>query len=194
MENAKHYRYGWASQQAEKQYDIYTGITNDPHNRYMTGYAYYDRYGKSYRSHSVDEFFQEEMPPVPKDFPYGAGLWSQFHEQLQINALYMAAAELEVQEDWKVNIVNCNNAVGVNRKEEFMEWAVNCWINKSTDIDIFTDGNSFAQPYSKKVYKAVIKSLKSNQRANEKARQKYLKQKAAQLASELREVEGLLKA
>ena len=106
----------------------------------------------------------------------------------------MAAAELEVQEDWKVNIVNCNNAVGVNRKEEFMEWAVNCWINKSTDIDIFTDGNSFAQPYSKKVCKAVIKSLKSNQRADEKARQRYLKQKAAKLASELREVEGLLKA
>ena len=189
----KDYRYGWAYQEAEKQYDIYTGITDDPYKRYMTGYARYEQYGKCYHANRVEELFQEEMPPVPKDFPYSAGLWSQFHEQLQINALYRAAVELEEQEDWKVNIVNCNNAVGVNRKEEFMEWAVNCWINKSTDIDIFTDGY-IAQPYSKKVCKAVIKSLKSNQRANEKARQKYLKQKAAQLASELREVEGLLKA
>ena len=199
----KDYRYGWAEQQAEKQYDIYTGITDDPYKRYMTGYAYYQQWGKSYHAADVEEFFQEEMPPVPKDFPYDADLWSAFHERLQINALYQAAGELEAEKGWEITIVNRNNAVGPIKKdgyeespkELFTQWAVNCWINKTNDVAVWTDGVAGANCYSKKMCAAIVKSLKSADKSDAKVKKQYLlKKKKAQLASELKEVESLLNA
>ena len=193
----KDYRYGWASQQGEKHYAIYTGITDDPFQRYMTGYAYQGGYNhSSYSAERVEEFYQEPMPKPTKDFPHYEEYWGKFQEQLQINALAQAASTMEQEEGWTVDLVNVRNAVSTtvasgeefSSLELFTQWAVACWIKKTNDVDVWTDGISATNCYSKEVYKAALKHLRSTEKADARARTKYLKSKKAQLASELKEV------
>ena len=200
----KDYQYGWASQVAKKHYAIYTGITDDPYQRYMTGYAYQGSYRHtSFNANEVEEFFQGTMPKQPKDFPHCEKYWEKFQEQLQINALAQAAETMEEEEGWTVDLVNVNNAVssvvptasatGFSSMELFTQWAVACWIKKTNDVDVWTDGIGTTNCYSKEVFKAALKHLKSTEKADARARTRYLKTKKAQLASELAEIERALR-
>ena len=200
--DTKQYRYAWGCQAGEN-YQIYTGVTNDPYLRYGTGYAWtrtegsawYKTVVKSISSSIVEEFFCEDMPEKPENFPYEDKVWESCQEQLQINALKVAKkqSDLESVQEVEVELLNSNRAVTnvVKSREKqssneiFHQWAVNQW-SKESDVQLYKDGDCLALFYSNKIRRAATDWIENDVKTNNHLKQclaSRIKKLEAQMAT-----------
>lgn len=202
---AKENRYGWTGQkQGSNVYALYTGVTDDPYKRYMTGLAYgstdYFYSGEKWYANEVEEFYLEKMPKIPKNFKYDEKMWESFNEQIQIDSIYIARMELE-EKGLKVRIVNRNEGIGSGkyknyvktRRELYRDWILSRWLEpENKDIKIWREEDNVIF-YSKKIKDTAVKGVTTDADENKKTKKLYLQKKLSSIAAQKKEIEKMLK-